>query len=868
MSSADCHNRKRKLEDFAPTDEDFSADSLHKMKKDQSFDSSSSSATESEREQRQREESAMFGARLGFRYDLNVPEPLHFFVRMMSGGNTIVIHARSDDSVESVHRQIMRITGIPLMEQRLIYRGKQLQWEQKLADCAVQNDAGLQLVGRMRSTGYPKTWQVVDDLVSFICRLCKKESPSMARGVLSRVEQFIRMIPNDDDTGTDSGHVHVFKSGGAPSALVMLFLSPIEGNKECSTEAIEQFVNAKTYVLPQKKRIQCVSIVLEFCKLLSKTAPDDPLYFMCRRTLASLLETIRIVHNSKYFKQAKPAFVIQELFPFVRELANMLINNLDLNVKPAPCAKMDPSIVRDFVAFVGPMRNAIEEQVGGKEHIPICLLDDRPCYVGEIGSLHVVYLELLESVGECLEKVENILKTKRAKDIDTCLLGSIQYLTMLKELNNISKLYEGAEERLHTLMKSRQLPLNALIRYSKKSDNHQWLLEYKDVTFFESRRHLIMMLFPDIKEDYEEMHEMLIDRADLLVESFRYITQAEPEALRSPLFMEFKHEEATGPGVLREWFYRLCQEIFNPENGLFISCPNDQRRFYPNPASRMNPEHLNYFGFCGRVIALALMHKVQVGIAFDRVFFSTLAGRDVCLEDVQDADPYLYMSCKKILEMDADFLDSDGLGLCFVTEIEEFGSKLLVELCPGGKDIALNSQNREEYVKLLLNHRFMTSISEQITHFAQGFADILSRPTLQPFFFQSLDLEDLDKMLRGNGDGISVDDWKAHTDYNGYKETDCQISWFWKLVKKMSEEQKRALLVFWTSLKYLPVEGFRGLQSRLYIYKVTDCADRRLPTSHTCFFRLCLPAYQSLSVMDKSLQIITQEHVTSSFGIW
>ena len=47
--------------------------------------------------------------------------------------------------------------------------------------------------------------------------------------------------------------------------------------------------------------------------------------------------------------------------------------------------------------------------------------------------------------------------------------------------------------------------------------------------------------------------------------------------------MDFTNEEATGPGVLREWFFLVCQEIFNPQNALFVACPNDRRRFFPNP---------------------------------------------------------------------------------------------------------------------------------------------------------------------------------------------------------------------------------------------------------------------------------------------
>ena len=171
--------------------------------------------------------------------------------------------------------------------------------------------------------------------------------------------------------------------------------------------------------------------------------------------------------------------------------------------------------------------------------------------------------------------------------------------------------------------------------------------------------------------------------------------------------------------------------------------------------------HLDYFGFSGRVIALALMHKVQIGIVFDRVFFQQLAGNSsLSLEDIRDADPFLYNSCKQILQMDAEFIDSDALGLTFSREVEELGSRRPVDLCEGGKNIIVNSRNREEYVNLLIQDQFVKSISDPVSRFKQGFADMLCNQTPATFFFESLELQDLDLMLHGSENAISVEDWK------------------------------------------------------------------------------------------------------------
>ncbi|KAM3749161.1 hypothetical protein ACB098_05G161600 [Castanea mollissima] len=794
---------------------------------------------------------------------------LQFFIRMISEGKTRVIQAYPHDTVKSLHERIHLVTGIPVHEQRLIYGGKQLQWERSLAECSIENDAGLQLVGRMRSTEHPHAWQVIDEMVSVVCRLCRGEAvPAASNHIKSRMSEYLSTTPKEEEQ-LAAGHLQIFMSSSAPAALVMLYMSMEKGNRDCADSAIRHFLNISRNSLPKSHHNYCAPIVLEFCKLLRRAGDEDPLYLSCRSTFGMMLESIGPSMKSV---RGGGAIVMEEIFPFISEMASRLCRDLGLSMETPGTAGPLSSDVRDFTAFVLPLRTMIMVLVSFEGLIPVTFVEGEgykhPVLAQELEFLYLIFIDLLKRMDECLRGMDGNLIVKQKGEGEVVYSGWSQYLAILKELHGISKIYQGAEEQFWAVLRLSKTALCALIiKYAKRADDHQWLLERKDVTDFESRRHLAMMMFPEAKEDYEELHEMLIDRSQLLAESFEYIQRAESESLHAGLFMEFKNEEATGPGVLREWFFLVCQAIFNPENALFVACPNDRRRFYPNPTSRVDPMHLEYFSFSGRVIALALMHKVQVGIVFDRVFFLQLAGKYISLEDIRDADPCLYNSCKQILDMDSDFIDSDALGLTFVREVEELGSRKVVELCPGGKSKVVNSQNREEYVRLLIEHRFVTSISDQVSQFAQGFGDILSNSKLQKFFFQSLELEDLDWMLHGSETAICVDDWKAHTEYNGYKETDPQIFWFWKIVGGMSAEQRKVLLFFWTSVKYLPVEGFRGLASRLYIYRSTESHDR-LPSSHTCFYRLCFPPYPSMAVMQDRLHVITQEHVGCSFGTW
>ncbi|KAG5594433.1 hypothetical protein H5410_035665 [Solanum commersonii] len=78
-------------------------------------------------------------------------------------------------------------------------------------------------------------------------------------------------------------------------------------------------------------------------------------------------------------------------------------------------------------------------------------------------------------------------------------------------------------------------------------------------------------------------------------------------------------------------------------------------------------------------IGLVLMHKIQIKVVFDRVFFLQLAREGISL-GYSDIPSYT-----------RDELDQDILSLTFAYDVEELGSIKTIELCPKGKDIVVNS---------------------------------------------------------------------------------------------------------------------------------------------------------------------------------
>jgi len=113
--------------------------------------------------------------------------------------------------------------------------------------------------------------------------------------------------------------------------------------------------------------------------------------------------------------------------------------------------------------------------------------------------------------------------------------------------------------------------------------------------------------------------------------------------------------------------------------------------------------------------------------------------------------------------------------LTFSTEDDRFGEVVTVELKPGGEEIPVTNENKKEYVELVKNWRIQKRIEEQFDNFAAVFNELIPQDLVNVFDERELEL------LIGGIAEMDVDDWKKHTDYRGYTESDDVIQWFWKV---------------------------------------------------------------------------------------
>ncbi|CAB3385797.1 Hypothetical predicted protein [Cloeon dipterum] len=354
-----------------------------------------------------------------------------------------------------------------------------------------------------------------------------------------------------------------------------------------------------------------------------------------------------------------------------------------------------------------------------------------------------------------------------------------------------------------------------------------------------------------------------ISRKDFFEESYRLVMKMRPKDMRKRLMVKFRNEEGLDyGGVAREWLYLLSHEMLNPQYGLFQYSGDDNYTLQINADSHINPEHISYFHFVGRVIGIAVFHGHYIDASFTMTFYRMLLNKPISLDDIEDVDPELHRSLVWMLANNI----SNVIDTTFSVEHNSFGALKVHELKPGGKDIPVTEENKFEYVGLYVNYRFTRGIEQQFAALRNGFSELVPNAMLRPFEEHELEL-----VIGGLG-SIDVEDWKQNTRLKHCTPDTPVVKWFWQIVEIYSAEMRARLLQFVTGSSRVPLQGFKALQGstgaagpRLFTIHVIDAPTENLPKAHTCFNRIDIPAYPSYQKMYEKLTQAVEE--TCGFAV-
>ncbi|KAI9449410.1 hypothetical protein BJY52DRAFT_1215929 [Lactarius psammicola] len=417
---------------------------------------------------------------------------------------------------------------------------------------------------------------------------------------------------------------------------------------------------------------------------------------------------------------------------------------------------------------------------------------------------------------------------------------------------------EAMEDLFVTFTDAHRKVLNVMVRNnpSLMSGSFSLLVNNPRVLDFDNKRNYFNQQLhkrPHSREHHGTL-QLNVRRQRVFEDSFQSLQRKTGEQIKyGKLSVRFYDEEGVDAGgVTREWFQILARQMFDPNNALFQPCAADRLTYQPNKASWVNPEHLSFFKFVGRVIGKAIYDGRLLDAYFARSMYRQILGKPVDYRDVEWIDPEYYNSLCWILENDPSPLD-----LTFSVEGDEFGVTKIVPLKENGESIPVTLENRREFVQLSAQYRLYTSIKDQLEHLLSGFYEIIPKDLIAIFNEKELEL-----LISGTPD-IDVDEWRSATEYNGYTSSDPVIVWWWRALKSFNRDERAKVLSFATGTSRVPLGGFNDLQGvqgtqRFSIHRAYGDPDR-LPQAHTCFNQIDLPQYSSYEMLRQQLLLSINE---------
>ncbi|XP_071229522.1 E3 ubiquitin-protein ligase HUWE1-like isoform X18 [Salvelinus alpinus] len=389
------------------------------------------------------------------------------------------------------------------------------------------------------------------------------------------------------------------------------------------------------------------------------------------------------------------------------------------------------------------------------------------------------------------------------------------------------------------------------------------LVDYIRILDFDVKRKYFRQELERLDEGLRKEDMAVHVRRDHVFEdSYRELHRKSPEDMKNRLYIVFEGEEGQDAGgLLREWYMIISREMFNAMYALFRTSPGDRVTYTINPSSHCNPNHLSYFKFVGRVVAKAVYDNRLLECYFTRSFYKHILGKSVRYTDMESEDYPFFQGLVYLLENNVSTL---GYELTFSTEVQEFGVCEVRDLKPNGGNIIVTEENKKEYVHLVCQMKMTGAIRKQLSAYLEGFYEIIPKRLISIFTEQELEL------LISGLPTIDIDDLKANTEYHKYQSSSIQIQWFWRALRSFDQADRAKFLQFVTGTSKVPLQGFAALEGMNGIQKFQihrdDRSTDRLPSAHTCFNQLDLPAYESYEKLRHMLLLAIQE-CSEGFGL-
>lgn len=169
--------------------------------------------------------------------------------------------------------------------------------------------------------------------------------------------------------------------------------------------------------------------------------------------------------------------------------------------------------------------------------------------------------------------------------------------------------------------------LNQMVRNNPKlmSGSFALLVKNPKVLDFDNKRNYFNRRL-HTRQHIRDPHPTLqlsVRRDQVFLDSYKSMYYKNGDEIKfAKLSIRFHGEEGVDAGgVTREWFQVMSRQMFNPDYALFTPVAADRTTFHPNRMSGVNPEHLSFFKFIGRIIGKALYESRVLDCHFSRAVY-------------------------------------------------------------------------------------------------------------------------------------------------------------------------------------------------------------------------------------------------------
>uniref|UniRef100_A0A3Q2P0V4 HECT and RLD domain containing E3 ubiquitin protein ligase 3 n=1 Tax=Fundulus heteroclitus TaxID=8078 RepID=A0A3Q2P0V4_FUNHE len=310
----------------------------------------------------------------------------------------------------------------------------------------------------------------------------------------------------------------------------------------------------------------------------------------------------------------------------------------------------------------------------------------------------------------------------------------------------------------------------------------------------------------------------------------------------------FDGEEAVDAGgVTKEFFLLLLKELLDPVYGMFTHYKDSNLLWFSDKCF----VEQNWFHLIGIICGLAIYNSTVVDLHFPLALYKKLLDVPPSLEDFKELSPTEARSLQQLLDYDGGDVEDTFL-LNFAITRENYGMTEIKELVPGGESIAVDKNNRKEFVEAYLRYVFSDSVCEQYSAFSAGFLKVCGGEILS--LFQPSELM---AMVVGNSN-YNWEEMEKNAVYKGeYTAAHPTVRFFWEVFHEFPLEKKKQFLLFLTGSDRIPIHGMESLR---IVIQSTTAEEHYLPVAHTCYNLLDMPRYQTKEILRRRLTQAVEQY--------